>query len=144
MDAPADALFTPLRLFDPALPETPPAEPAPRHPQAEPGAPETAREEAPAFPSFAARLAGAPGDPPVPPAAPGDAAADATESTPGALPSLGETEFSFEQPEAEAAWRERFQRYARNLDLDWEEQVWGGAAPDEEGAGDVKPEKEQG
>ena len=30
----------------------------------------------------------------------------------------------FEQPEAESAWRDRFKRYARNLDLDWEEQVW--------------------
>ena len=39
--------------------------------------------------------------------------------------SPGETDFAFEQPEAETAWRERFQRYARNLDLDWEEQVWG-------------------
>ncbi|MEE8436407.1 MAG: DNA translocase FtsK 4TM domain-containing protein [bacterium] len=37
----------------------------------------------------------------------------------------GETDFEFERPEAETAWRERFQRYARNLDLDWEEQVWG-------------------
>jgi len=32
--------------------------------------------------------------------------------------------YEFERPEAEAAWRERFQRYARNLDLDWEEQLW--------------------
>ena len=37
----------------------------------------------------------------------------------------GETDFAFDQPEAETAWRERFQRYARNLDLDWEDQVWG-------------------
>ena len=42
-----------------------------------------------------------------------------------ALLAPGETDFAFERPEAETAWRERFQRYARNLDLDWEEQVWG-------------------
>jgi hypothetical protein len=48
---------------------------------------------------------------------------------------VGETDYGFERPEAEAAWRERFQRYARNLDLDWEEQLWRRkeqAAPDED------------
>lgn len=40
---------------------------------------------------------------------------------------------AFDQPEAEAAWRERFQRYARNLDLDWEDQMWAkGEATDED------------
>lgn len=36
--------------------------------------------------------------------------------------------YEFEQPQAEAAWRERFQRYARNLDLDWQDQLWGEAS----------------
>jgi hypothetical protein len=60
------------------------------------------------------------------------ASADAAAAAP---PQVGETDYGFERPEAEAAWRERFQRYARNLDLDWEEQLWRRkeqAAPDED------------
>jgi 4TM region of DNA translocase FtsK/SpoIIIE len=60
-------------------------------------------------------------------AAPVTAAPDPEPAAAGAVsppPPVGETDYTFERPEAEAAWRERFQRYARNLDLDWEEQLW--------------------
>ena len=43
---------------------------------------------------------------------------------PAGAVALDGNDYAFERPEAEAAWRERFQRYARNLDLDWEEQLW--------------------
>ena len=70
------------------------------------------------------------------PAAPGPAAGSAAAagraggpatdlaSEPAPEPVPGATDYDFERPEAEAAWRERFQRYARHLDLDWEEQLW--------------------
>lgn len=48
--------------------------------------------------------------------------------------------YRFQQPEAEAAWRQRFQRYARNLDLDWEEQLW--RKPEEGGGTDAEPADE--
>ncbi len=56
-----------------------------------------------------------------------EAAADPAQAEPGrptGAAALGANDYEFERPEAEAAWRERFQRYARNLDLDWEEQLW--------------------
>lgn len=58
---------------------------------------------------------------------------DGPEGGAAAHAPIGETSFVFEQPTAETAWREQFQRYARNLDLDWE-QVWAGrdATPEEE------------
>jgi hypothetical protein len=54
-----------------------------------------------------------------------------------------DTGFAFEQPEAEAAWRERFQRYARNLDLDWQDPLWSreNGEPEEEAA---SPDEEEG
>ena len=42
-----------------------------------------------------------------------------------AAPALDEVDYQFENAEAEAAWRKRFRRYARNLDLDWQAQPWG-------------------
>lgn len=42
-----------------------------------------------------------------------------------APPALDEVDYQFENAEAEAAWRKRFRRYARNLDLDWQAQPWG-------------------
>jgi hypothetical protein len=65
---------------------------------------------------------------------------------------LGTTSYEFERPEAEAAWRLRFQRYARNLDLDWEEQLGAraeagggslGPAAEDEGADDEAPAPER-
>jgi hypothetical protein len=51
----------------------------------------------------------------------------------------GNSGYRFDSEDAESAWRERFQRYARNLDLDWEEQLWG----EKEGEEEVEEEGEE-
>lgn len=71
-------------------------------------------------------------------AVPPTGAGESDDSAPvGAAP-----DYTFERPEAEAAWRERFQRYARNLDLDWEEQLWRRQEQEREAESDAPPKRD--